>query len=732
MAMGVLTKAVLFGGTAAGAAFILGSSAPVPSAGPNDQLATPAPPAPASPLVVTGLATFSSEETLIGYARHLCSVVPLKPDGTRDFGRASTLANQCAGMFSNLQADADVPVMLEEAVTATAPAATESASPPPPPPPPPPEAAPPPPLMERQVDVRVEITPPAENAAAADGESITNTQVRGVDEGGIVKKVGPFILTLMDGRIFSVDTRAGGLRLADRQNVYRLARDATWYDEMLIDGDRAIVTAYSYERQATELSVFRIDLESGAITPEGVFYLPSYDYYSSDNYATRIASGRLIVTTTYPLSMMLDEKRAPQIRRSTVEARPLLAANDIYWPVLATDTPVVHAVINCKLDESGTGQDLNCDSKGFVGPANSEMYVTPDDVYLAVWGGSRDDYWWYEPQPRQLPRCNAEAIAPSAVSETAVYKVPVTGAEVRVVKARGAPFNQMSMDVQGGHFHMLADWTPSAGCDQAGRGPPVSLVNVPLAAFEEVAKPLPDAAYKTLPQPLAWSVVNRFTTGWLVYGSDEDPYSTDSMARRRASSQTWAVSLPGGQASEVPIGHSVVRIEPVGRGMIVNGYSGSSSLRMAYVGLETGSPVVKDHLTMAGRAESEGRSHAFNSLTDASGGALIGLPTVPNNSGGDARTPWRSEQSDLSYITLSPQGKLTRAGELGTSQFEPHQGYTCEVSCIDWYGNARALFFNRRILALMGTQIVEGKLIDGTVRPTNRLDLTRPAQRNRR
>ena len=34
----------------------------------------------------------------------------------------------------------------------------------------------------------------------------------------------------------------------------------------------------------------------------------------------------------------------------------------------------------------------------------------------------------------------------------------------------------------------------------------------------------------------------------------------------------------------------------------------------------------------------------------------------------------------------------------------------CKASCVDWYGNARPIFLGDRVLALMGYEIVEGRL----------------------
>jgi hypothetical protein len=99
---------------------------------------------------------------------------------------------------------------------------------------------------------------------AATNPGITNNQMRGVEEGDIVKQIDHYLLVLQDGRIFVIDTRAQGgahdsrrLALADRTNVYRSPRENMWYDEMLVFGDRVLITGYSYRHRATELSVFR-------------------------------------------------------------------------------------------------------------------------------------------------------------------------------------------------------------------------------------------------------------------------------------------------------------------------------------------------------------------------------------------------------------------------------------------------------------------------------------------
>jgi hypothetical protein len=74
----------------------------------------------------------------------------------------------------------------------------------------------------------------------------------------------------------------------------------------------------------------------------------------------------------------------------------------------------------------------------------------------------------------------------------------------------------------------------------------------------------------------------------------------------------------------------------------------------------------------------------------------------------------------MSSLQLKSVGKLADRPELD----EKVNGYTCEVSCIDWYGNARPIFYRDRIFALTGQEFVAGNLADGVMSEVARLNLT--------
>ncbi|HAJ45013.1 MAG TPA: hypothetical protein DCL54_00335, partial [Alphaproteobacteria bacterium] len=65
-------------------------------------------------------------------------------------------------------------------------------------------------------------------------------------------------------------------------------------------------------------------------------------------------------------------------------------------------------------------------------------------------------------------------------------------------------------------------------------------------------------------------------------------------------------------------------------------------------------------------------------------------------------------------------GQFNPLGELG-AQDEGVRDDGCEASCVDWYGNARPIFMQGRIFALMGYELVEVTRARGAIRETRRI-----------
>jgi hypothetical protein len=568
---------------------------------------------------------------------------------------------------------------------------------------------------------------------AATNPSITNNQMAGVDEGDIVKQIGHYLIVLQDGRLFAIDLRPEGRRgmaLADRADVYRARDDDAWYDEMLVQGDRIVVTAYSYGQEATEVSVFRLDQSNGRIHREGVFLISSDDYYSGTNYATRLVGDSLVIYTPYGLQRWRSaahDGRWPTVRRWTPEEERrtalrqgvrLFDARSIYRPVRDVRAPAVHTVSVCPLGPVEAGRNLDCRATAFVAPMRSRLYVTEAHAY--VWTAD----WGNQARP---PACSAEREGTlAAAAEATVYRVPVTGAggPLEVLGARGRPVDQFSLQASDERLYGLLRQDAEA-CRPHDRSasPRLGFASIPLSRFSQRLRDVPLDGYTPLPSTETHAIANRFTDRYLVYGSLSRGYEARDEDFRFRAPLAFAVPVDRPTAAtRLSVPHNVLRAERVGDGIVLTGYRDAGGLRISLVDLER-FPRVASTTFLPKRYESEGRSHAFNSRMDADGSGIMGIPTIFQE---NARERWRSDASDVSFIAADRRGGLRPIGELRGEDEAHHPAYACEVSCIDWYGNSRPIFTDGRIFALSGTEFVEGRIESGRIGETGRIDLTAP------
>ena len=97
---------------------------------------------------------------------------------------------------------------------------------------------------------------------------------------------------------------------------------------------------------------------------------------------------------------------------------------------------------------------------------------------------------------------------------------------------------------------------------------------------------------------------------------------------------------------------------------------------------------------------------------------MLGLPiSVPGRAG----YKHLFESSAAILFLRNDSLQFREVGELG-SQPERAVDDQCRASCVDWYGNARPLFLRGRVFALLGYEIVEGKLDDGRIHELRRVN----------
>jgi hypothetical protein len=540
------------------------------------------------------------------------------------------------------------------------------------------------------------------------GESITNTQEAGVDEGGIVKAHGDHLIVLRRGRLFSV-------RLADGATVPRSVVDVAppgsskdaWYDEMLVSDDTIVVVGYSYGAGATELGLFDFDARSGEISYRATHLLRSNDYYSSRNYASRLVGDKLVFYMPFglptwgsgggPAEIALPGVRP--IKSDDGDWDSIIEARDIYRPIQKTESPVLHTVVTCDLARRGK---LACDATGIIGPYGRTFYVSEKAVYVWVTEG------------------HSQGLAREGVREApgVVYRLPLDGAEPGALRVWGAPVDQFSFkEGQDGHLNVLLRaegggdwmWSPEA------TGGEVALLRVPVAGFSTRVGTTRPEAYSRLSSPRAgWSMQNRFVGDHVLYGTGS---SWGAPANQRDDRIYIHPFARGGQTTWLDLAHGVDRIEVMGDGAVVIGTDGQN-LHFTSVALAAAShPAIADRFVQTQAAQGELRSHGFFYKPMGEDSGVLGLPVRAAASPGHEHL----QHGSASVLFLAVNDlRFARLGALEARPETPDD--QCVVSCVDWYGNARPIFYRGRVFALLGYELVEGRIERGGIQEIGRTD----------
>lgn len=587
--------------------------------------------------------------------------------------------------------------------------------PPPAPPPPPPPAAPPPPgavaVAAESSAAPANITVTASRVAAP---SITNNQTANVDEGGIVKTHGRHLVMLRRGRLFTVDTSDGGLRTVDTVDAFppsdRRGSDA-WYDEMLVSGDLVVVIGFNYARSGTEINRFAIS-EDGRLTYRDTHHLRSNDYYSSRNYASRLIGTRLVVYT--PLNFYNSDGEEiwdslPGLRRWSrggPEAgfERLATPRRVYVADMLRNSrraniDTTHSVTSCDLALA----ELACRTTVVLGSGSRTFYVAQDAVY--VWAGEA----FLSPWNAERPDLRAM-----------LYRIPLDGAAPQSVGVWGNPTDQFSFRADDDVLNVLV--RADSGGDrmwsaEVGQGD-LALLRLPYREFGRGDRMARGRVYRPLPggQDIG-SIQNRFIGRHLVYaGSPGWRSSGQSDAR-----SIHVVPLAGGAVASLDSPVDVSRIDIIGRDAMVIGTDQRTQLVFQTVDLD-GRPRLGSRYALPAAREGESRSHAYFFRSDSPDGAdgLLGLPVARSISHPNAR--FLGSGSGIFFLNRRAR-ELSPAGQLDADEQRAVDD-NCLASCTDWYGNARPIFYGDRIFALMGYELVEGRMERGRIAEVRRIDFS--------
>jgi Beta propeller domain len=528
----------------------------------------------------------------------------------------------------------------------------------------------------------VSAQPVAKASRSADAsESITNVQTQGVDEGGIVKVAGQYLVVLRRGRLFTIDV--GGDRLTPRSMIDAFAPDANpggaWYDEMLISGNTIVVIGYSYTRGGTEIGLFSIDRD-GRLTYHATHHLRSGDYYSSRNYASRLIGNRLIFYS--PLSLSSGQRdwtlQMPAHRRWSAaqpeEFRRIAPAQRIYRSDIPMDgEETLHTVTTCELREA----NMRCKAVSVLGPRGRTFYVSGNAVYV----------WTTTSRGRGSPATGATS---------ALVRLPLDESTPTAVRTMGSPIDQMSfLESDDRHINVLlrADragdgmWGSERGVSDTLR-----LLRLPLDSLTDGTEDAPLSAYRVVPSAASGAYQNRYVGAWLLYGAAWT-------ARPDDKPMLYAVRWDRPQtALTLPLEHTVERIEAMGAHALAVGQASGGRRGLIFSSVRLGrlGAMVDAQFIEAGARQAESRTHGFFYRADGPSEGIAGLPILSGSA--SARILYLANRD----LELSPLGTLDSRATGRDDQ--------CRASCVDWYGNARPIFLRGRVFALLGYELVEGTL----------------------
>ena len=553
----------------------------------------------------------------------------------------------------------------------------------------------------------------------ADADLITNNQEAGVDEGSIVKKMGPLLLVLRQGVLHVIDTGTpGNERLGLLQSHPVVAddtRDDLYYDEILTFSGGAILLGFNYMESAAELFVFRLDAKGG-LEPRGRWLLAVDDYFSGNNSGARIRGGELVLSLSFPAESLLQDNW-PFAASVGADGEPiqatrvdLLAPEDLQVLNALGAAPQVHAFLRCDLDAL-LQQRLTCQPSAAVANADASTYIAADGIYLAdyswtaqAWRRRDFDPWrarWTQPEPGdyasrvlRLPHSRAEA--PAVVATTGLpngrFGFKETAEGLYLIGSERIAENAQRSLLQYIPFSRFRARTPS------------------LAPAEIRASIEGEIAFLRFDDSAAWVGVQETL--------DEESEGDEDQPGTR---QLHRLPLDGSPIQHLPLPAPVERIELLAEHVLLMGsvYRDGEQRDMRTVLVRRDTAAVGPLGHWPGMApDLSSRSHSFNAPRLEDDTELAGLPVFapepPENSG------LFREDLPEDLLVFRREGDALQLAARVDMQHTPSD---CELDCDDWYGSARFFAFGERLFTLSGELLKELRFDRGVLNETGRVGL---------
>jgi hypothetical protein len=295
-----------------------------------------------------------------------------------------------------------------------------------------------------------------------------------------------------------------------------------------------------------------------------------------------------------------------------------------------------------------------------------------------------------------------------------LYKMPLDGSAPSALGVTGGPVDQFSfLESEDEQLNVLVRSDNQGeqmwGSERANGD--VALFRTTADKFSDGSESAAKDSYRDLPNVEGYTFQNRFVGDYLLYGTGNGW----GWQQKTDGANLFAVNWQSARVTNLNLDHSVDRIEQMGNAAVVVGTNGSD-LYFSPVRLDDG-PRVRPSYVRKKASQGELRSHGFFYKPTDDDSGLLGLPIARQG-----RSGYRHLVEDSAAILFLKNENLNfdQIGELAAQNPSTNDG--CRASCVDWYGNARPIFLRGRIFALLGYELVEGQLDDGSLREKRRIN----------
>jgi len=567
-------------------------------------------------------------------------------------------------------------------------------------------------LSEGFGDLEESVQMPSTSEDTSKQESITNVQEVEVDEGDIIKAYKNYLLILRRGKMFSIKLgdNSSSLKVVSSINSYpRNFTQGTWYDEMILNNNTIVVIGYSYDLSATEVGLFEIT-DEGILSHKNSFYIDSNDYYSSRNYTSRLIDGELIFYMPYYLysyeyneSSESQRKIAlPQVRtwikdNEISDGKDILNKTDIYKPLQKFDNPTLHTIVRCDLNQ----QDVKCNAKAILGPYSRNFYVSENAVYLWI---SNFEVWGYDEDEQED-------------NSAYVYMFLLEDLSARALIANGTPIDQFSFKEENDYLNVLVReysegdvmWSPEYTYGN------LALFRTEISNFSNEPKEISKDDFTILPYIDSYSLQNRFVGDYLLYGAGSDYWYGENDENKNDYILYIKKYKTETDPIKISLTHSIERIDILDTDAVAIGSDGDNLVFSSIILSEN--PKYSHSFTVENAMQGEVRSHGFFYKEIDNNNGILGLPIRIE---GDYYEHLINESAEVIFLNVNNEKEFLKLGTLISSP-DIRSEDDCSVSCVDWYGNSRPIFYNERIFALLGNELIEGELSDNKITELNRI-----------